>query len=75
MDCFQYLGDQGAFSGETLNKKERKAKEREEIWRAALEREEMLLKQELSQHSDILLVNAVEVYRNLPHKTLQFYEW
>ncbi|EDO35614.1 predicted protein [Nematostella vectensis] len=40
-----------------------------------LKENESLLRQELEQHDDVLLVDSVEVYRNLSHKMMLFYKW
>lgn len=38
-------------------------------------REEEQLQEESLEHGDLLVVDAVEVYRNIPHKMLLFYKW
>lgn len=45
------------------------------MWRAVLLREEQELQHEMQIHEDILLVDVVDVYRNLPTKLLKFYSW
>ena len=44
-------------------------------WREVLLREQNELQREMSLNDDILLVNVVDVYRNLPRKLLKFYSW
>lgn len=45
------------------------------MWQGVLRREEKELKWEMSVYDDILMVNVVDVYRNLPRKLLKFYSW
>ncbi|XP_020613376.1 UDP-GalNAc:beta-1,3-N-acetylgalactosaminyltransferase 2-like [Orbicella faveolata] len=45
------------------------------MWRGVLLREEQELQRELRAHDDILMVDVVDVYRNLPKKLLKFYNW
>jgi len=45
------------------------------MWRAVLLREEQELQREMRAHDDILMVDVVDVYRNLPKKLLKFYNW
>ena len=45
------------------------------MWRQVLLREEKELQREIRQYEDILLVDVVDVYRNLPKKLLKFYSW
>ena len=49
--------------------------ERKDMWRAGLLREEQQLQREIQMHGDILMVDVVDVYRNLPNKLLKFYSW
>ncbi|XP_015750508.1 PREDICTED: UDP-GalNAc:beta-1,3-N-acetylgalactosaminyltransferase 2-like, partial [Acropora digitifera] len=49
--------------------------ERLKRWREVLLREQNELQREMSQNDDILVVNVVDVYRNLPRKLLKFYSW
>lgn len=49
--------------------------ERLKRWREVLLREQNELQREMSVNDDILLVNVVDVYRNLPRKLLKFYSW
>ena len=45
------------------------------MWREVLLQEQNELQREMSLNEDILLVNVVDVYRNLPRKLLKFYSW
>ena len=45
------------------------------MWRRVLSREEQELQREIRIHDDILMVDVVDVYRNLPKKLLKFYNW
>ena len=45
------------------------------MWRRVLSREEQELQREIRIHDDILMVDVVDVYRNLPKKLLKFYSW
>ena len=45
------------------------------MWKELLDREERQLNKEIASYSDILLVEEVEVYRNVPRKMLHFYNW
>jgi len=45
------------------------------MWRAVLLREEQELQREMRANDDILMVDVVDVYRNLPKKLLKFYNW
>lgn len=65
----------GDFSKEKLEERRKLAKERKEMWRGVLLREEQELQRELRAHDDILMVDVVDVYRNLPKKLLKFYNW
>lgn len=49
--------------------------ERLKRWREVLLREQNELQREMSLNDDILVVNVVDVYRNLPRKLLKFYSW
>ncbi|XP_068795076.1 UDP-GalNAc:beta-1,3-N-acetylgalactosaminyltransferase 2 isoform X4 [Struthio camelus] len=40
-----------------------------------LEKEDALLKEESSTHDDIVFVDVVDTYRNVPAKLLNFYRW
>ena len=60
---------------ENLALRAQEAKERAVVWKEHLKWEERLLEKEVAAHSDILLVDEVEVYRNLPGKMLHFYKW
>lgn len=40
-----------------------------------LRREDAALQQESLQHGDMVFVNVVDTYRNVPSKLLQFYKW
>ena len=44
-------------------------------WLKELEKEEKLLQEEAVEHGDILLVDVVDVYRNIPAKMKSTYEW
>ncbi|KAI8505695.1 Beta-1,3-N-acetylgalactosaminyltransferase 2 [Branchiostoma belcheri] len=44
-------------------------------WSGKLGAEQKRLEREVEQYGDILLVQGVEVYRNLPRKILEFYKW
>ncbi|XP_038049275.1 UDP-GalNAc:beta-1,3-N-acetylgalactosaminyltransferase 2-like [Patiria miniata] len=37
--------------------------------------ESQALKDEQQHHNDLLLVDAVDIYRNIPHKLLHFFHW
>ena len=45
------------------------------MWQTVLLREQKELLHEMSQYNDILMVDVVDVYRNLPRKLLKFYSW
>lgn len=45
------------------------------MWHEVMLREEKELKQEIRLYDDILMVDVVDVYRNLPLKLLKFYYW
>ena len=45
------------------------------MWRRVLSREEQELQREIRIHDDMLMVDVVDVYRNLPKKLLKFYNW
>ncbi|XP_065827451.1 UDP-GalNAc:beta-1,3-N-acetylgalactosaminyltransferase 2-like [Oscarella lobularis] len=46
-----------------------------EKWLRQLEDERVLLDEEVSTEGDIILVDVVDVYRNITLKMLRFYEW
>ncbi|XP_078365283.1 UDP-GalNAc:beta-1,3-N-acetylgalactosaminyltransferase 2-like isoform X2 [Oculina patagonica] len=69
-----YVAD-SEFSKEKLEEKRKHAGERKDMWRAVLLREEQELQREMQMHADILMVDVVDVYRNLPKKLLEFYSW
>ena len=45
------------------------------MWHKVLLREEKELEREMQLYDDILMVDVVDVYRNLPMKLLKFYSW
>ena len=45
------------------------------MWQAVLLREQKELQREMSLYDDILMIDVVDVYRNLPRKLLKFYSW
>ena len=45
------------------------------MWQTVLLREQKELQHEMSHYNDILVVDVVDVYRNLPRKLLKFYSW
>uniref|UniRef100_A0A8C9TTR5 Hexosyltransferase n=1 Tax=Scleropages formosus TaxID=113540 RepID=A0A8C9TTR5_SCLFO len=49
--------------------------ERIKSHRATLDQEEVLLQQESRQHGDVVFVDVVDTYRNIPSKLLLFYKW
>ena len=61
--------------GEKLEERRKEREGREGMWRQVLLREEKELQREIRQYEDILLVDVVDVYRNLPKKLLKFYSW
>lgn len=65
----------GDFSKEKLEERRKHADERKDMWRGVLLREEQELQREMRLHDDILMVDVVDVYRNLPQKLLKFYNW
>lgn len=65
----------GEFSKVKLEERRKEKEDRKEMWRAVLSRERKELQREMSQYDDILLVDVVDVYRNLPRKLLKFYSW
>lgn len=42
---------------------------------SALRREDGALRQESRRHGDMVFVDVVDTYRNVPSKLLQFYKW
>lgn len=40
-----------------------------------LRREDAALQEESLRHGDMVLVDVVDTYRNVPSKLLQFYKW
>lgn len=40
-----------------------------------LEKEDVLLKEESNIYDDIVFVDVVDTYRNVPAKLLNFYRW
>ena len=44
-------------------------------YKFSLEMENQQLKKEIEINDDILLVDSLEVYRNIPMKMLLFYQW
>ena len=40
-----------------------------------IENETKKLNEELSKHNDLLLLDVIDTYRNLPQKVLKFYQW
>ena len=44
-------------------------------WQSKITNETNSLEQEASSHGDMLLLDVVDTYRNIPAKMLQFYEW
>lgn len=69
-----YVAD-GDFSKEKLEERSKHAEERKDMWHRVLLREEQELQREIRIHDDILMVDVVDVYRNLPKKLLKFYNW
>lgn len=49
--------------------------ERNSHWRSAIVSENEKLSQENEEHDDIVMVDVIDVYRNLPRKLLQFHQW
>lgn len=47
----------------------------ESQWMKTLEEEDRLLREELVEYGDILMVDVVDVYRNIPAKLKAAYEW
>ena len=44
-------------------------------YKFSLEMDNQQLKKEIEINDDILLVDSLEVYRNIPMKMLLFYQW
>ena len=65
----------GEFTKETMEERERERTERTKMWHKVLLREEKELEREMQLCDDILMVDVVDVYRNLPMKLLKFYSW
>ena len=65
----------GEFTKETVEERRQEREGREEMWQAVLLREQKELQREMSLYDDILMVDVVDVYRNLPRKLLKFYSW
>lgn len=63
------------FTKETMEERKRERTERTKMWHRVLLREEKELEQEMQLYDDILMVDVVDVYRNLPMKLLKFYSW
>ena len=63
------------FTKETMLERKRERTERTKMWHKVLLREEKELEREMQLYDDILMVNVVDVYRNLPMKLLKFYSW
>ena len=63
------------FTKETMEERKRERTERTEMWHKVLLREEKELEREMQLYDDILMVDVVDVYRNLPMKLLKFYSW
>lgn len=42
---------------------------------SALRQEDAALQQESLRHGDMVFVDVVDTYRNVPSKLLQFYKW
>ena len=62
-------------SKEKLEERRKHSEERKNMWHAVLLREEQELQREIRTYEDILMVDVVDVYRNLPTKLLKFYSW
>lgn len=63
------------FTKETMEERNRERTERTKMWHKVLLREEKELEREMQLYDDILMVDVVDVYRNLPMKLLKFYSW
>ncbi|XP_075049858.1 UDP-GalNAc:beta-1,3-N-acetylgalactosaminyltransferase 2 [Mixophyes fleayi] len=61
--------------GETLLQRLSTRPERLAEYRATLEAEEAALREESDAHQDIVFVDLVDTYRNVPRKLLLFYRW
>lgn len=42
---------------------------------SGLRREDAILQEESLRHGDVVFVDVVDTYRNVPSKLLQFYKW
>ena len=58
-----------------MEERNRERTERTKMWHKVLLREEKELEREMQLYDDILMVDVVDVYRNLPMKLLKFYSW
>lgn len=58
-----------------MEERKRERTERTKMWHKVLLREEKELEREMQLYDDILMVDVVDVYRNLPMKLLKFYSW
>lgn len=63
------------FTKETMEERKRERTERTKMWHKVLLREEKELEREMQLYDDILMVDVVDVYRNLSMKLLKFYSW
>ena len=63
------------FTKEMMEERKRERTERTKMWHKVLLREEKELEREMQLYDDILMVDVVDVYRNLPMKLLKFYSW
>lgn len=63
------------FTKETMEERKRERTERTKMWHKVLLREEKELEREMQLYDDILMVDVVDVYRNLPMKLVKFYSW
>ncbi|XP_042901907.1 UDP-GalNAc:beta-1,3-N-acetylgalactosaminyltransferase 2 isoform X2 [Parasteatoda tepidariorum] len=46
-----------------------------EKWQLHLKKEEEKINSERNQYGDLLIVDDIDIYRNLPNKVLQFFKW
>ncbi|XP_070571047.1 UDP-GalNAc:beta-1,3-N-acetylgalactosaminyltransferase 2-like isoform X2 [Ptychodera flava] len=46
-----------------------------EDWKMEKKKEEVQLREEITKFNDIILVNEIDIYRNIPKKMLHFYKW
>lgn len=63
------------FTKEAMEERKRERTERTKMWHKVLLREVKELEREMQLYDDILMVDVVDVYRNLPMKLLKFYSW